>query len=135
MYHHATLDSKRRQEKAGSSHRGRECAIFVVDFCRDHSSTNEQEIDEVIREWKPAPLAPSLSESDRVDHIVVDGFVLLPDRSNEPSQISTHSPSGVHAKVDGKTVVNFTSNDFLGLNLHPEITVSGITPPLFSANM
>ncbi|NOQ76590.1 MAG: 8-amino-7-oxononanoate synthase [Methylococcaceae bacterium] len=62
---------------------------------------------------------------------MVKGFVDLADELQQLKQQNLYrsrrvisSPQGVEITVDGKSVINFSSNDYLGLANHPEVIAS-----------
>eukprot|EP00002_Diphylleia_rotans_P003180 TRINITY_DN1214_c0_g1_i2.p1 TRINITY_DN1214_c0_g1~~TRINITY_DN1214_c0_g1_i2.p1 ORF type:complete len:494 (-),score=128.29 TRINITY_DN1214_c0_g1_i2:414-1895(-) len=64
-----------------------------------------KEVNELIREWQPAPLIPVVTEQDRL---------------NAQTPVVT-SVSGNKMVVNGKTVTNFVTNDYLGFSSHADV--------------
>lgn len=63
---------------------------------------SDQEKEELVREWKPAPLAPELTEEE--------------ESEEEHNKIVINKVDGSKVVIEGRegTVVNFASHDFLG---------------------
>merc|ERR1712151_798352 len=81
------------------------------DDWRENSSSNgevalsEKEKEELVQEWKPAPLAPELTKEE--------------EEEEQRNKIIITKVDGSKIMIEGRegarTVVNFASHDFLGL--------------------
>lgn len=62
-----------------------------------------------------------LESNQSLDSLLKQGLDTLKHQGLYRSRRVIESPQGIHLQIDGKQVVNFCSNDYLGLANHPDV--------------
>ena len=60
-----------------------------------------------------------------------DNLEVLSEEGLYRSRRVIDSPQGINIQIDGRTLVNFCSNDYLGLANHPDVVMAlAVVPPI-----